>query len=29
MSLFDDVFFMGVGAASEMKKRTEELVTRG
>ncbi|MDN5359524.1 MAG: hypothetical protein PWQ84_587 [Thermotogaceae bacterium] len=29
MSLFDDVFFMGVGAVSEMKKRTEELVKRG
>jgi len=29
MSLFDDVFFMGVGAISEMKKRTEELVKKG
>lgn len=29
MSLFDDVFFMGVGAVSEMKKRTEELVKKG
>lgn len=29
MSIFDDVFFMGVGAVSEMKKRTEELVKKG
>lgn len=29
MSIFDDVFFMGVGAVSEMKKRTENLVKKG
>jgi len=29
MSIFDDVFFMGVGAVSEMKKRTEDLVKKG
>ena len=29
MSIFDDVFFMGVGAVSEMKKKTEELVKKG
>ena len=29
MSLFDDVFFMGVGAVSEMKKRAEDLLKKG
>ncbi|HPJ13029.1 MAG TPA: hypothetical protein PLV00_06570 [Caldisericia bacterium] len=29
MSLFDDVFFMGVGAVSEIKKRAEDLLNKG
>ncbi len=29
MSIFDDVFYMGVGAVSQLKKNTQELVKKG
>jgi len=29
VSIFDDVFYMGVGAVSQLKKNTQELVKKG